>query len=178
MRANQVLEGAAKALCEVQLETVSMNPTNKKPRVMLVDLPGGRTEWELVEEYWYHWDHGGKWYRFKIDKGFLFDGASVPWFLRGIAGRGRFGVLAPLVHDWLFHRMGRVDVEIWGGSKWWGALNYYLDGRREKPLFTRRDADRLFFRILREQQVRPRWLRRAAFKAVRVWSWIKGDEWK
>lgn len=144
--------------------------TNSTPSVQVVDIGAGVTAWRLEEDYYYHWQHGDRWYRFMIPSGFVFDGASVPWFLRWVAGRGRFGVTAPLVHDWLHHKTGFVIVQVWV-TKYWVCLA----GPQE---FTRREADALFFRELRQSGVKPRWLRRGAFKAVRIWSWFKGDQWR
>jgi len=138
-----------------------MNPT---PSVSLIPLYGGRTAWHLDTDYPLQWSHGMNRFRFTIPKGFTFDGASIPWFLP--FGRGRLGLVAPLVHDYLIAMGGVVDVEISLCDGW-----YFLGERQ----FSRRDADRLFFRILRERGVRPRWLRRWAFRFVRLWSLIRGD---
>ena len=165
---NSDLEERLEAAGEATHMRETMTFTNPTPKVSLVNTGSGRTRWRLDDGYFYHWQHGGNWYRLKIDKGFVSDGASVPWFLPW--GRGRLGVLAPLVHDWLHHNRGRSNAQFWGGLEDWFS----------PPVdeFTRRDADRLFFRILRETGVKPKWLRRGAFKAVRAWSWVNGDRWK
>lgn len=165
---NSDLEERLEAAGEATHMRETMTFTNPTPKVSLVNTGSGRTRWRLNDGYFYHWQHGGNWYRFKIDKGFVSDGASVPWFLPW--GRGRLGVLAPLVHDWLHHVAGWVDVELLEDNEW-VECGFMVR-------WSRRDADRLFFRIFRETGVEPRWLRRGAFRAVRAWSWINGDEWK
>ena len=142
-----------------------MNPT---PSVSLLPLPGGRTAWHLDEHYTFQWSHNGTRYRFTIPRGFTFDGASIPWFLPW--GRGRLGLVAPLVHDWLIEVGGEVTVDSYRSVNF--VVGWHYLGERR---FSRRDADRLFFRILRERGVRPRWLRRWAFRFVRMWSLIRGD---
>jgi len=148
---------------------------NADPKLILVNVnvPNGGTQWQLDDDYDFYWEFEGDWYRFTIPDGFQSDGASVPFWLRWIADRGRFGKLAPLVHDWLHSVEGRVVVqkfEVTGWTRYWARL---LDGQQ----FTRREADKLFFRIMREQGVKPRWLRRGAYKAVSLLSRLKGDRW-
>ena len=142
-----------------------------EPSVKIISLSRGLTAWVLSQRFYYCWEHAGEYFRLPIPAGFLFDGASVPWFLRWVAGRGRFGLVAPLVHDWLHDQHGRPPVEHSGICIGWV-------GAKGRMLWSRRDADRMFFRILREQNVRPKWLRRAAFKLVRAWSLLCGDRWK
>lgn len=148
---------------------------NPPPKVTIVPVKGGRTLWHLEEDYFYEWEHNGSRYRFKIPEGFQSDGASVPWFLP-FWGRGSFGVLPPLVHDWVIQQHGQVWVEMFYSGIWIREMVSDLTHTYYRR-FTRRDADRLFFRILREQGVRPRWLRRWAFRLVRLWSLIKGDRY-
>ena len=150
-----------------------MKVENEDPKLVLVNTEDGKTQWQLEGDYFFHWEFGGSWYRFLIPDGFPSDGASVPRWLRWLAGRGRFGKLAPLVHDYLHSVMGRVVVqkfEVDGWKRYWARL---LDAQS----FTRKQADKLFFRIMSDQGVRPRWLRRGAYKAVRAWSVLQGDRW-
>lgn len=147
---------------------------NKDPVVMVKHQLSGETLWQLHEGYSYSWEFDGRLLRVWIPKGFLFDGASIPWFLRWIADRGRLGLKAPLVHDYMHSRHGVVAVDHWEtvGDQGGGYWTIHTHQR-----WSRRDADRLFFRILREDGVEPRWLRRGAFKLVRLWSRLKGDKW-
>lgn len=141
---------------------------NATPTVTLLPTEGGKTLWHLDEHYPFVWSHRGERYRFTIPKGFDFDGASIPWFLPW--GRGRLGLVAPLVHDWLIEQGGVVNVDVYTSVD--AVVGWHFLGRRE---FSRRDADRLFFRILRERGIKPRWLRRWAFRFVRLWSLVRGD---
>lgn len=143
------------------------------PKVTIVPQRGGRTLWQLEEDYFYEWHYLGAHYRFGIPAGFKFDGSSVPRLLRIIADRNRFGVLAPLVHDWLIKQNGIVNVDVYKSVDC--VVGWHFLSRRE---FSRRDADRLFFRILRDQGVKPRWLRRWAFRLVRLWSLLNGDRYQ
>ena len=146
-----------------------MKIENEDPKLVLVNTEDGDTRWQLEGDYFFHWEFGGSRYRFMIPDGFLSDGASVPAWLRWIADRGRFGKLAPLVHDYLHSKRGKVIVEKWEVVYWVRLL--------DAQSFTRKQADKLFFRIMSDQGVTPRWLRRGAYKAVRAWSVLKGDRW-
>lgn len=147
----------------------NLTPRNLHPGLRVTNFPTGKTRWLLVENYHFHWEYQGRWYRLSIPAGFITDGASVPRILRWVAGRGRFGTLAPLVHDWMHHVSGWVAVELLAGGGWVACDSTVR--------WTRRQADCLFCRIMREDGVEPRWLRRGAFQAVRAWSLIKGDKW-
>jgi Protein of unknown function (DUF1353) len=51
------------------------------------------------------------WFRelqFEIPAGTVTDLASIPWFLRWIHDRASLGVLAPVIHDYLCDRRGKV----------------------------------------------------------------------
>lgn len=89
----------------------------------------------------------------RIPAGFIFDGASVPrLFWMGISPT-ELGVVAPLVHDWLYRTGGQ-----------YGALS-------------RGDADAIFLDHMKAEGV-PGWKRWAAYLAVRVGgggSWRGGE---
>lgn len=158
--------------CEKTVRKLSEKPVSIILSAVTPDIwelsPGSR--WGLRSDYYFHWEFESRWYRFLIPAGFEFDGASVPWFLRWIAGRGRFGLLAPLVHDWLHAQKGSVAVD-WDAEGTW-VRHYFASD------FTRQEADKMFFLIMRYDGVEPRWLRRCAYKAVRLWSIIKRDAWE
>ncbi|MDT0631029.1 DUF1353 domain-containing protein [Rubrivirga litoralis] len=113
---------------------------------------------------WRHTPEGGAEgvYRLVVPAGFEHDFASVPRPLWALVAPIDLGI-ASIFHDWLYARAGRAETLRWAGRtpgagwepvpKWW----------------TRRDADRLFARLMREQGV-PRWRRRAAFLAVRAFA--------
>lgn len=113
----------------------------------------------LVEPAEYSWCHaveGFEALRLVVPEGFNHDFASVPrplwWFISPID----LG-LATVFHDWLYRHAG--EVETLGrrpGSSEWDSI--------ETP-WVRRDADRLFARMMRESDV-TRFRRRTAFRAV------------
>jgi hypothetical protein len=141
--------------------------TYKPPRIALSRHEKAVTYY-LTEAYSFEWDHNGNRYRLFIPEAFPFDGATMPWLLRIFVGRWALGFVAPLVHDWLHFEDGKVIADVWT-VRGWDTLGLVE--------FTRRDADRLFFRILSNDNSLPRWKRRMAFKLVRAWSMLKGDKW-
>lgn len=106
-------------------------------------------------------------YRIIVPAGFTYDGASVPrllWTLTGIRPDGLIRAAA-LVHDWLYFYEGRLPP---------GSFQYLnAQGQWENVIgrWSRRDADRLFGRMLREAGVARR-RRRWAYRAVRAFGWI------
>ena len=129
----------------------------------------GPDRFRTLRPHVYHWtvrelDH--RLARMAIPAGFEFAGASVPRVAHAFIGRLDLGLVAPLYHDWLYHYGGRPPQ---GSHEW-------LIGDRWRPVeepWTRREADRLFGRHMREEGV-PRWRRRAAYRAVRVFG---GGSW-
>tara|TARA_R110000850_G_scaffold22191_3_gene64755 strand:+ start:800 stop:1198 length:399 start_codon:yes stop_codon:yes gene_type:complete len=113
----------------------------------------------LTKQYPIEWQHGGVQKRFWVPSGFEYDVASIPrvfWLL--IAPR-ELGYKAPLAHDYLLSKQGYVSLE--------------TEGRKFRARITRKDADKLFAVLMREAGV-PRWKRRLAYRAVRLWGWAKG----
>lgn len=94
-----------------------------------------------------------------IRNGFAFDLASIPRVVWWLIAPFELSIVAPLVHDYLYAHGGRppLDTEIamWGKRLW----------------YTRADADELFLRIMREEEV-PRWRRGLAYAAVRLFGWV------
>lgn len=82
----------------------------------------------------------------QIPAGFRFDAASVPRLVWPIISPTELGVVAPLVHDWLYRTGGQ-------------------QGR-----FSRRAADRIFKRHMRAEGVAD-WKVQAAYAAVRLFGW-------
>jgi len=105
--------------------------------------------------------------------GFLFDGASVPrllWTCTGITPAGLISAAA-LIHDALYRRRGQLPYgwlyERPAGVQGWCAVDV------RKARYTRKTADKLFARIMREAGV-ARAQRRRAYWGVRVagwWAW-------
>lgn len=81
----------------------------------------------------------------RVPAGFRFDAASVPRIVWSLISPTDLGVVAPLVHDWLY-RTGGQDGE-----------------------FSRREADRLFKAHMRSEGVAD-WKVRLAYTAVRAFG--------
>lgn len=91
--------------------------------------------------------------RVRIEPGFQFDLASVPRFLWWFMAPFELSIAASLMHDWLYRHGGCVtDTE--------GAAF----------CVSRRVADRLFRRIMQDQEV-DTWRIALAWCAVRVFGW-------
>ncbi len=115
----------------------------------------------LTEDARYVWCHASEDGRYEalalvVPEGFTHDFASVPRVLWSLVAPFDLG-LASIFHDWLYRHAGEVVTlgRPTGGSDW-------------EPIdtpWTRRDADRLFARIMREQGV-SKLRRRSAFLAV------------
>jgi len=130
-------------------------------QVLLPDL----RRFRLLEPATYAWCHEAHSYCLVVPEGFEHDFASVPRLLWMVISPIDLG-LASMFHDWIYRHQGRVTTLAWdpGEGRW---------APRERP-WVRRDADRLFARIMREQAV-ARWRRRLAFRAVRLFG---GRAWQ
>jgi len=121
----------------------------------------------LDEEFIYDWLKDGLRYRLVIPKGFDFDLASVPrvlWTPTGITP-DRLRWTAPLIHDFLYEHKG--DLPRGSYQKWDRELNGFVD---DKSIWTRKNADRMFCRLMREDGISWR-KRRMAYRAVRMGGW-------
>ncbi len=124
--------------------------------------------YELYEAYDYRWEHHGVRYSLVVPRGFRYDGASVPrivWTLTGILPDGLIRAGA-LIHDWLYAN---------GGSLPFLSFSMHVPkpgGWEDMPSakWSRKAADRMFGRLLREAGVSRR-RRRAAYLAVRAFGW-------
>ena len=116
-----------------------------RTKIPLVQI--GDREWEtLVPVVWNDWRGGN---RFDIPAGYRFDLASVPKGLWWLIAPFELSTLAPLIHDYIYEHKGRF---------------------RGKHL-TRREADRVFLRIMKHEGV-GRTRRTLAYWAVRAFGWI------
>lgn len=121
---------------------------------------------ELVEDAFYTWEYreGATTHlALPVLAGFHHDFATVPRPIWALISPFDLG-LASIFHDWLYQHGGRVTTLTWDGSQWLEV---------QTP-WSRKDADRLFARIMREQGV-AKWRRRAAYLAV---HWFGGEAWK
>ena len=131
-----------------------------------------KKRWVLASPWWPIWWKDGALYCMPIPRGFAYDGSSVPRLLWWLVAPFELGIEAPGKHDWFHENKGLVEVWRWNPkANTWESL-----GRVQ---WSRRDADRMFFRDMREnKRPIPKAVRRGAFKAVRFWSRMNGDEWK
>ncbi len=134
----------------------------------------------LREDYAYVWEKDGEYHRIVVLKGFVYDGTSVPrfaWTISGITPDGPERA-ASLVHDALYVLKGNLDQpgNIIAEQYTWNPEQEGWEDARDYR-WTRKEADRLFGRMLREIGV-PKIRRRLAFLAVHLlgWTrWRKGD---
>jgi hypothetical protein len=134
----------------------------------------GDRKYQLVSDHVVSWYHEGKYHRIMVPEGFICDGNSVPWFGRPfIPGDWTLGINAVLVHDFLYFRRGRLlfNEHLVQVAK--GDYRDPLEQDGYRLAWSRRDADRLFARLMRDNNV-PQWRRRAAYRAVRLAFW---QEW-
>lgn len=116
-------------------------------------------------------DHEGFEYvstvRIKVPKGFLSDGLSASRFA-AIFGMGRDGIhrAAVCIHDFLYDHKGHFkagqNYHVYMGELGWVA---------GEGLFSRKEADKLFYAMLRHYGVKS-WHRWGAYVAVRAFGWI------
>jgi hypothetical protein len=132
--------------------------------------------YQLSGDYSVYWQHETQWRKITVPDGFVCDGNSVPWFGRPlIPGDWTLGIEAVLVHDFLYHRKGRLHERehlVEADAGFWVDPLHIGDGFRRA--WTRHDADRLFGRLMREAGV-PKARRRAAYRAVRIAVWQGWD---
>jgi hypothetical protein len=120
----------------------------------------------LRGDYTYIWRYNKLTHKITIPNGFVYDGASVPRFLWSIFDIYPDGIHRPasLIHDYIYKRKGCLPIQQY--------CIYYIDGWISTQYkWTRRDADRLFFRILRESGV-PKFKRRIMYYAVRLFGYF------
>jgi len=105
---------------------------------------------------------------FEIERGFLFDGASTPWFVWPLLPP--FGVYldAAILHDWLYRYAPTYGINAdgeWCYSR--GDSDVWAGTRMENRRITRDDADGLFRRAMGEDAVAD-WQRWACYRGVRL----------
>lgn len=127
------------------------------PRLVLLD---DWRRYQLLEDWVYVWvlDDGVR--RITVPKGFTTDLASVPRFLHHLISPSDLRH-ASLPHDLIYGYAGRVP-----------GRYFTIDQVECSEPWTRRDADRLFARIMREAGV-PVWRRRAAYRGVRLGGFLR-----
>ena len=133
--------------------------------------------YRLIRPYGYEWRTSGERHRWILPVGWEHDGASVPDLARPFVPRRTLERAAPH-HDRAYHCQGMLPVGEhvrWDRTRreWRDALTGAFAADRTP--WSRRDADRLFARMAREDPLGPSiWQRRMAYRAVRVagvWAW-------
>lgn len=87
-----------------------------------------------------------------IPAGFEFDLATIPRPIWWLIAPFDLSIVAPLVHDFQYYHKGITPT---------------LSGH---VTYSRRESDRLFNRIMKDESV-PMWRRRLAYSAVRAFGW-------
>jgi len=159
------------------MQSVVDLPKPKLPQPMNMPIDGrefglsrSRT-YVLVEDYSYEWEHKGLPYRIIVPGGFLYDGASVPrstWTVSGLRPDGLLRAAAT-VHDFIYEYQGKMPPGSY--QSWDSDLNGWVD---VKQRWTRKSADKMFGRLMREAGM-SRYRRRMAYRAVRL---AGGVAWK
>ena len=145
---------------------VADNYSTPWPNVSLV-WPRPRT-WRLLRDYSVEWTaEGSPRQRLTVPAAFECDGASVPSVVEAYLGR-ELVLREALFHDWIYAHRGEVPA----------ASHLYLDEcsgewRPTGFAWSRRDADRLFARLLESNTfVRGDHRRRNAYRMVRLFGWL------
>lgn len=123
-----------------------------RPKIVL--FPGPHPIWRLVAAWLGFCGLTGA--TIDIPAPFDFDGASVPRWFRWLISKDDLGVLAALIHDWLYRTGGDPT-----------GLHGYLMLNGERLVVDRKTADRMFRRFLLDDGV-VRWRAEAAYLAVRI----------
>jgi len=125
-----------------------------------------RKEFRLEHDYIYQWGHLLDEYRIFVPEGFIYDRASVPWIGRAILGIRRDGLIeaGAVVHDFIYENEGRMPEGTWQRE----VKGKWVD---VGTVWTRENADKMFFRIMRDSGM-SRWKRRLAYRVVRRFGWV------
>ncbi|KPJ76616.1 MAG: hypothetical protein AMJ54_10875 [Deltaproteobacteria bacterium SG8_13] len=131
----------------------------------------GPNRYRLVEAYTYKWKllideapTGDR--QMIVPRNFIYDGASVPSFVSKLTGIKRDGEhrAAALLHDWIYHHKGRLPGRYY-------QIDFGGENGDTWTAWTRKEADRLFGRVMREYDY-TRWKRMWAYRAVRWFGWL------
>jgi hypothetical protein len=124
--------------------------------------PLGSNRYRLIEDYVYAWKKDGVHAQLVVPAGFECDLASVPRILWWYISPFDLGS-AVVPHDWIYDHGGKLPE----GSHLRLEEGVWVDVGLP---WSRKDADRLFGRMMREANLRKR-KRRRAYKAVRIFGW-------
>ena len=126
---------------------VTVEQSALAPPVLSYDTE--RDLWRLEETY--SFEDGG--HTITVPEGFEFDLSSVPRLFWRFIAPFELSIVAPLVHDFLYRHRGELPD---------GAVT------PARP-YTRKQADRLFKRLMKREGV-PGWRWRVAYGAVRLFG--------
>lgn len=122
--------------------------------------------WELLEPYSYFSSEIQR--VIIIPEGFKYDLSSVPFALRVLVERHDFGLIAPLLHDYMYRNRGRITV--------------LKPPTTENPTITtgkmkvsKKVSDKIFLNVAKKDGV-PKWLRITGYSLLRIFgifAWMK-----
>lgn len=134
-----------------------------------INIPVSQTHYRLVADYCYFWQHANTQFRITVPIGFKYNGASVPricWSITGLRPDGLIRAAATL-HDFLYRYKGRLPANTLHREVKLHALKTAPEWVELNQPWTRKNADKLFARVMREAGV-PKIQRRMAYLAVRL----------
>lgn len=134
-------------------EAVTVAQSGLPPPVISYDTDQGR--WRLEETYSFDDGH----HTITIPEGFEFDLSSVPRLFWRFIAPFELSIVAPLIHDFLYRHRGDLPA---------GAVT-------PPRTYTRKEADRLFKRAMKQEGV-PGWRWRVAYGAVRLFGKSAWDD--
>lgn len=135
------------------------------PQPLITPHPDKIGDYLVLEDFIYEWTAEAQRQRLVIPEGFDFDLASVPrifWTLTGITP-DRLRWTAPLIHDFLYEH-ARSPLPASSYQIWDADLYGWVNSKR---IWTKPNADRMFCRLMREDDISWR-KRRMAYRAVQV----------
>ena len=109
--------------------------------------------WEVIHDYTYPVGMGVV---LRIPAGFRFDLASIPKILWNVIAPFELSVVAPLIHDAMYNFGGKFPDE-------------YIAHAAKQKIFTRKEADIIFYNLMIEEQVGGL-KSRIAYNAVRIFG--------
>lgn len=116
-----------------------------------ITYDASRHIWILEETYRYDNGH----FVITIAAPFEFDLSSIPRPIWPVVAPFELSIVAPLVHDFIYHHRGQLPVD---------AISPYQE-------FSRAETDLLFKQIMDAEGVEA-WRSTAAYRAVRMFGWF------
>lgn len=148
-----------------------MNPPAwpKQIEDVLSPVPGSSRLMRLREDFPIVYEYQGELYRFWLDHGWVYDVASIPRIFWLFVSWPELGYEATAAHDDAIEKRGLLFIEKWDREQQkWTAIGYVQ--------FTRKEVDKFFAMKMREKGINI-YKRRLAYRFVRLWSKLKGDDW-